>query len=259
MDRKIMNTAAFVPVRLSSSRLPAKSLLDLSGKPCFQRLVERIKRSRGIQQVVLCTTNNSEDDKIVNLAKKMNIKIYRGKEKDIIDRYYHAAKEFNIKNIINIDGDDIFCEPEFIEKTNNVLSGNKYDYVAWKDLPLGTTPIGIKFEALEKIWEKKDTNDTETGWGKFFTETGLFKIKYLSSDKIKSDEKSIRLTLDYPEDYQLFQEIYKNLEEPFSLFDITKLFSDKPELKKINEGLLEIYKKNFESKSTKIKLKNSKI
>jgi spore coat polysaccharide biosynthesis protein SpsF len=251
-----MKIAAFIPVRLSSSRLPSKALLDLSGKPCIQRLVERIKRVKGIELIVLCTTNNSTDDKIVKIAKEIDIEVFRGSEKDIIDRFYHAAIKFNVKKIVNIDGDDIFCEPKFIEETIRILSNDDIDFIIWENLPIGTTPIGIKFEALKNIWEIKDTKDTETGWGKFFTDTGLFNIKYLSPSKNEFSSSSIRLTLDYKEDYQLFKEIYNNLKEPFSLTDIIKLLDEKPELKKINNKLSETYKKNFEMNSATIKFKD---
>ncbi len=167
-----MNTAIFVPVRLSSTRLPSKGLLNLHGKPCLQLLIERLKRAKNIDLIILCTTKEASDDNLVDFAKKNGIKWYRGKTSDIIDRYYHAAKEFNVDTIINVDGDDIFCEPSFIERTAKEMMNSDIDFIIWKDLPLGSTPLGVKVEALTKVWKLKETEDTETGWARFFTDTG---------------------------------------------------------------------------------------
>jgi len=249
-------TAVFIPARLSSTRLPSKSLLKIKGKFCLQYLIQRIQRSKEHDLIILCTTTNSSDDDLIDLAKKMGIKYFRGSEIDILERYQQAAKKFNVKYIINVDGDDIFCEPSFIDKTAKILQNFDYDCLIWKNLPLGTTPIGIKTNALEKVCSLKETKDTATGWTKFFTETGMFQVKYLTSCNPEINNPEVRLTLDYPEDLQLFQEIYENLKEPFSLKDILKLFHDKPELLKINEGLKEIYEKNFENKSTKVRMRN---
>jgi len=249
-------TAIFIPARLSSTRLPSKALRKITGKFCLQLLVERIQRAKEFDIIVLCTTTNSSDDDIVGLAENLGIKYFRGSENDILERFLQTAKKFNIKNIINVDGDDIFCEPAFIDKTSKVLKNSNSDCIIWKNLPLGTTPVGIKVSALEKVCSLKETKDTATGWTKFFTETGLFQVKYLTSSEQEKYDPHVRLTLDYPEDLKLFEEIYQNLAEPFSLKDIMKLLHEKPALLEINQGLKEIYEKNFENKSTKVKMKN---
>ena len=249
-------TSVFVPVRLSSTRLPSKALRKLKGKFCIERLIERIQRAKQPDFIVLCTTTEPSDNELVDLAKKMGIKLFRGSVVDILERYQLAARKFNVKNIVNVDGDDIFCEPAFIDITCENLKKSDSDCIIWKNLPLGTAPVGIKTSALEKICSLKETVDTETGWTKFFTDTGMFQVKYLTSPESEKNDENIRLTLDYPEDLKLFEKIYENLNEPFSLNDILKLFRDKPELLKINENLKETYKKNFEKKSTKVRMKN---
>ena len=147
-----METAAFIPVRLSSTRLPSKALLKICGKPCIQYLIERIKKVENLDGIVLCTTENIVDDKIVELAKDMKIEFFRGSEKDVLDRFKNAALKFQVENIVNIDGDDILCELEFIKKTVNELKKNQVDYVSWKNMPLGTTPIGMKTSALVTLF-----------------------------------------------------------------------------------------------------------
>ena len=252
-----MKTAAFIPVRLSSTRLPGKALLKINGKPCIQYLVERIKTIKNLDEIILCTTTNSSDDEIAKFAKKMKIDVFRGSEKDILDRFKNAALKFEVENIINIDGDDIFCEPEFIQKTIDELKKNKFDYIYWENLPLGTTPIGIKTSALIEICNLKNTGNTETGWGKFFTETNMFNIKSMTVNKKELLDQTIRLTLDYSEDLMLFQQILNNLKWPFDLIDIIKLLNNRQDIKNLNNSVKEVYWKNFENNSTKVTFKKN--
>lgn len=249
-------TAIFIPVRLSSTRLPAKALRNIRNKPCIQHLVERIKRSQ-IDLIVLCTTTTKVDDELVDTANKLGIAYFRGSEVDILERYRQAARQFNIKSVINVDGDDIFCEPSFIDITTETLNTTATDCILWKDAPLGSSPIGIKVDALEKVCSLKDVSNTETGWTKFFTETGLFRVTYLRPADPELRDTNIRLTLDYEEDLKLFEQIYSNLKEPFTLRDIVHLLHSKPELLKLNEKIKDIYMQNFNSKSVKVKLKNN--
>lgn len=250
-----MSLAVFIPVRLSSSRLPSKAMMKIKGKPIFQYLVERVRRANEPDSIILCTTTNPIDDDIVNLAKKIGVECFRGNEVDVLERYQQAAREFNVKYIVNVDGDDIFCDPDIIDTTARILKSSNFDFLAWKNLPLGTSPVGIKTSALKKVCSLKETTNTETGWGKFFTETGLFQVKFLSTDDPELIDNNIRLTLDYQEDFELFERIYEQLNEPFSLKEIIDLLHKKPELQKINEKVKEIYWKNFSDKSTKVKMK----
>jgi len=248
-----VKTTAFIPVRLSSTRLPSKALLKIQGKPCIQYLIERIKQIKDLDGIVICTTKNFIDDKVVELAKKMNVDFFRGSEEDILDRFRFAAEKFNVENIVNIDGDDILCEPEFIKETANELKKNEVDYISWKNMPLGTTPIGIKYKALETVCNKKNIQNTETGWGKFFTETDLFKVKVLTSDEPKLIDPNVRLTLDYQEDFKLFEQILTNLKEPFNLKDVLDFLHSRKDIQDLNNNVKDAYWKNFEKKSAKIK------
>jgi spore coat polysaccharide biosynthesis protein SpsF len=250
-----MKTAAFIPVRLSSTRLPGKALINICGKPAIQYLIERVKSVKNLDGIVICTTTNPSDDKIIEFARQMKVNIFRGNEVDILDRFKTAALEFKVENIVNIDGDDILCEPEFIEQTAVELEKNKFDYIYWKNLPLGTTPIGIKTSALVKICNEKNTDNTETGWGRFFTQTDLFNVTFLTSNNPELLNSDIRLTLDYPEDLALFEQILMNLKWPFNLKDVVKLLNDRKDIKDLNKSVKDDYWKFFESKSAKIKMK----
>jgi spore coat polysaccharide biosynthesis protein SpsF len=250
-----MNTFVFIPVRLSSTRLPSKAFLKIENKSCLQYLIERIKSVKKIDGIVLCTTKNQVDDKLEKFAQNMNIQIFRGSEMDILERFKDAAIKYQVENIINIDGDDIFCNLEFITTTIKELNKSDVGFISWKNLPIGTTPVGIKASDLIKICNQKNTQNTETGWGRFFTETGLCKIKYLTSPNSKYTESDIRLTLDYPEDFKLFEHIIKNIKFPYKLEHIIEFLNERKDIKELNKKVKEEYWKNFDKKSSKIEMK----
>ena len=86
-----MNCDVFIPVRLSNTRLPKKALKEINGIPVIKYLIDRIKKSKKIRNVIVCTTKNEKDDELVNFLEKENYMFSRGNENDILNR-----KQFNL-------------------------------------------------------------------------------------------------------------------------------------------------------------------
>ena len=252
-----MRTAIFIPARVRSTRLPGKVLFEVKGKTIIEHLIERVKYAKLPDTIVLCTTVNPEDAVLVDIAKKCNIDYFRGSETDILDRYLNAAQKYGVDFIINVDGDDVFCDPELIDKTTEAFAKSGADFIAWKNLPLGASPCGVKVDALRKICELKEENDTETGWGLYFTDTGLFRVEYLEPENEELKRPDIRMTLDYPEDLEFVREIFNRLYTPgriFTLRDILKLLEREPWIADINKKVQEEYWKRFRELA-KVKLR----
>ena len=81
-----MKIVASIQARLGSSRLPGKVLKEINGKPILYWHIDRIKKSRLIDDIIVATTNNPKDDKIVEFCEKYNFKYFRGSENDVLDR-----------------------------------------------------------------------------------------------------------------------------------------------------------------------------
>jgi len=253
----IQKIAVFIPVRLGSSRLPKKPLIKVKGKSLIEHLIDRAKAAKLPDLVVLCTTIKPEDRIFVKIAKKNGAECFRGSEHDILKRFLDAAVKFNVDFIVNVDGDDVFCDPELMDKTAQTFLDTGASFIKWNNLPLGATPVGVKVDALRKVCEIKDTLNTETGWGTYFTETGLFGVKCLEPEDNELKHPEIRITLDYSEDLKLVKEIYDRLYVPgkiFTLKDILKLLRNEPALAEINKGVQEEYWKRFKKRAG-VKLK----
>ena len=80
------------------------------------------------------------------------------------------------------------------------------------------------------------------------TKDDSMNCKYIDLDSDLQFPDNIRLTLDYPEDWILVEEILKNLGKNFSSNDVLKLFNDKPNLIDITKPVLEKWEKNYKEK-----------
>ena len=127
MDK--INCDVFIPVRLNSSRLPKKHLQLINGKPALLHIIERLDICKEIRNVIVCCTTNSSDDELVNFLQKNKIKFYRGSEKDILERFLDAAKKFETDIIIDVEGDKIYTDPNYVDQIANKLKINDIDFI----------------------------------------------------------------------------------------------------------------------------------
>ena len=242
---------------MKSTRLPGKALLKIKGKPVIEHLIDRLKLAKRPDLIALCTSTHPDDAILVDVARNNGIEYFRGSEDDKLDRYLNAAQKYGVDFIVVTEGDNVFYEPEIIDKIIELYLSTNADYISCLDLPVGTAPHGVKAEALQKVCKIKGEQDTEV-WPGYFTDTGLFKVELVEvEEKLRRPE--IRLTLDYPEDYKLFEEIFNRLYQAgkvFSLRDILSLLEDNPQLTDINRNVEAVYLEHLK-KSAPVKLKDS--
>ena len=251
-----IKSAIFITVRMKSVRLPNKALLKIKGKPVIEHLIDRLKLAKLSDLIVLCTSTHPDDAILIDVARKNHIEHFRGSEDDKLDRYLNSAQKYGLDFIIVTEGDNIFYEPSIIDSIIRLYQRTKADYIAYRGLPLGTSPHGISFKSLQRVCQIKDTIHTEA-FGAYFTDTGLFKVEYLNVGK-ELRHPEIRLTLDYPEDYELFKEIFGRLYQSgkfFSLRDIISLLRSNPQLMDINRNVRGAYSECLK-KCTPVKLKD---
>lgn len=261
MTKKICDI--FIPVRLNSSRLPKKHLQPLNDKPALQHLIERLQHCKEIRNIIVCCTDNSTDDALVKFLEKLQVKFFRGNEKDIIQRFLDAANEFDTDIIIDVEGDKIYTDPDYVDKLALVLKTNDIDFVIGNDSNTnfnpsnhfvhGMIPAGFTKNALRKICQSKTTHDTETGYLEFFIKSEIIKSKFFVIETTDFLNK-IRLTLDYPEDLKLAKQIFLKLDPTFKTDDIITLFQTNPELLLITEKITKEWELNYEKNKSNFKM-----
>jgi len=253
-----MKTAIFISVRMKSTRLPRKALLEIKGKPAVEHLIDRLKLAKLPNSIVLCTSINPQDEVLVDLAKKNGIEYFQGSENDVLYRYVKAAEKFGVDFIIVALGDAIFIDPDYVDKTIELFKKTDADFIKIPELPVGAFTYGLKVEAVKKVCEMKDESDTEV-WGGYFMEPGIFNVQDLKVEDEELRHPEVRLVIDYPEDFELIKKIYDRLYREgkiISLKEVMKLLKDHPELLEINRKAQEMYEENIE-KAPKPKFKEN--
>ncbi len=110
-----MKPIAIIQVRMGSTRLPGKVLKKLNGITILESLLNQLNYSKLLNDKIIATTSNSEDDVIVNFCKSKEIKCFRGSQDDVLDRYYNCAKKFSINTILRITSDCPLMDPQVID------------------------------------------------------------------------------------------------------------------------------------------------
>ncbi len=101
---------------MGSKRLPGKSMMDLAGQPLVKRILERVKRSVLVDDIVLAIPNTPENKILKALADREGVKCYAGSEFDILDRYYQVARLEKADVILRLPADNPVPEPSEIDR-----------------------------------------------------------------------------------------------------------------------------------------------
>lgn len=219
-------------------------------------MIDRLKLAHRVDDIVVCTSTNPQDDALVELAANEGIGCFRGDEDDVVKRLFDAATAFGADYVLSITADCPFSDPVYAEKIIEALETTGADLVRALDLPHGAYSYGIKAAALHKIVEIKDENQTEV-WGRYFTDTDLFDVYDLPIENPAHRRPELRMTLDYPEDLEFFQTVFAHLYRPnevFSFDEILELLDRHPEIVELNRHCATAYQKRWTRQSA-IKLK----
>ena len=240
-----METAIILQARLGSKRFPSKVLKKINGKTILEYVINRLKKTKLSNNVIVATTNREEDKKIIKVAKKTNCHTFRGSTNNVLNRYYKAAVHYKVKNIVRICSDCPLIDPKIINKVYFFYLKNNYDYVSNKIIP--SYPIGMGVEILNIQSLKKanslvrNISEKEHVTAYIYKNPKKFKIKNIG---LKKKLLNYRIVLDYIEDFKLISNIQKHFNKQrkdFTLKDIIKYINRNPILKKKNSQNLTKY------------------
>ena len=236
---------ATIEARTGSSRLPGKVLMPVLGMPALARLVERLKRARRVDAIVLATTVNPEDDALEELGRSLGIGVYRGSEEDVLDRVLQAAACAGAGDIVEITGDCTLLCPEILDQAVEIYLRGDVDVVSntWEpSYPQGIDAQVFRYASLADAARRTSEPAHREHVSLYFYEhPELYRIhRFQAPAEFRAPE--LRFQLDYPEDLAFIRSVYGELypvNPEFSLQDIFALLCRKPELKDINSACKE--------------------
>jgi len=247
-----------IQARSNSQRFPKKIFKKIGNISILQRIITSMKKVKQIRSFVVATTKNKSDDKLVRIAKKQKIQIYRGDQNNVLRRYYNCALTYKASIIIRITADCPLIDIKYVNILLKFFLKNKYDYLS--NIDLNYLPDGFhceifNFKSLKKAFNLAKTKfDKEHVTSFIWSNPKIFSVCCYRGKKHRFHSKKIRLTLDYYEDYILIKEIFSKLykkDKFFSLSQILSFLKKNKRLLKINEKYHKLQWKKFHFKRNK--------
>lgn len=241
--RSFSRIVATVEVRMSSSRLPGKHMLEICGKPVLAHLIDRLKRVPSLNEIVIATTTNAADDVLCELALANGVKYFRGSEEDVMQRVVGAADSVNADLIVEITGDCPVIDPEIIEQAIRLHLHNQSDYTGNAEVRSYPDGMDVQVFAASDLAEAAkitdDADDHEHVSLYFRRHPELYRQLHLVAPP-ELHWPELGLTLDEQADYVLIKRIYEHFlpsNPHFSCLDILRYLRSNPEIVAINENV----------------------
>lgn len=231
-----MKTIAIAQARLGSTRLPAKVMLSINGMTMLEIFVRRLQKSQMLDDIIIATTVNPQDDIIVEECKRIGVKYFRGDENNVLSRYYHCAKKNAIDTIVRVTSDCQLMDIDGLDEGIKIHNDNQADYTSnsiEKTFPHGFDYQITSFTALEKTYNNaKEPEELEHVMPYIHMRPEIFRHISIVNNKTPNCS-NIRITLDYLEDYITIRNIFKyfnyDIYKP-DLKNIFDLYNMHPEL-----------------------------
>ncbi|MEK4285474.1 MULTISPECIES: cytidylyltransferase domain-containing protein [Ureibacillus] len=234
-----MKIVAIVQARMGSTRLPGKIMKEVKGKPLLLYQLQRLKASRLIDEIVIATTIEEQDNVIETFCKNFGVSYYRGSELNVLERYYETAVNFHADIIVRITSDCPIIDPEIVDKTiQYFLDSKKYDYVSntiKRTYPRGLDVEVFSYSALKEAFHHAYLErDREHVTPYIYMNKDKFNIGTVCNSV---DYSKYRWTVDTQEDFELIKLILEHLyfKNPyFTMFDVIELMERNPSWFNIN-------------------------
>jgi len=211
-------TTAIIVARSQSKRLPNKATKKICGYETLGHLIRRVKKSKKLDNIILCTTKLKEDNKLIKIAKENKIKFFKGENLDVLKRMLDSVKNSKTNTVVRITGDDILIDPKYLDLALDYHFKKNFDYTNNKKLPGGAEVEIFDLDFLKKIYYlSEDSKGTE--YLTFYVNKYKDQFKLGSLEINKELDKKINFTIDTEKDFKkvkIFLELMKSKNKLFS-------------------------------------------
>ncbi len=251
-----IKTILITQARKGSTRLPGKILKKVQGKELLRIHLERLKKCKTIDKIIVATTTEAKDEEIANLVNNWGFDSFRGSENNVLDRYYQAILDSNYKPnwIVRVTSDNPLIDPELVDQVVEFAQLNDVDYVSncfENQYPDGQDVEVFKFTALKKAWKQANLNSDREHVTPYIRNNSdvlggsLFSAKNFLCE---SDFSNIRMTVDEEVDFKVIDKLITRLGTEKSWREYTQYIIDN-KLSEINSKIIrnEGYQKSLKN------------
>lgn len=200
--------------RMSSTRLPGKVMADILGAPMIGRQIERLRRARRLDRLVVATSLDPSDDPLAVWCEGQGLPLHRGSLTDVLDRFHAALGRFGPADaVVRMTADCPLADPSLVDRAVEAHLAGGFDYTDVTS-PRRTFPHGLDVEvaaagALEAAWrEAADPYEREHVTPFLYRRPERFRLGHVNSPV---DRSNLRWTVDYPADLDFVREVYAAL------------------------------------------------
>lgn len=230
---------ACIVARYQSSRLPGKALKEVTpGVSALSHLFARVKQMNCVDNIVLCTSLEPEDDHLERVANSAGVSCYRGSVLDVLGRMLGAVGDEPVDLVLRITGDDILLDPDYADQSIHEHLQKNAQYTSSKLLPSGTELEVFDTDLLQLISKSAEDRTGTEYLTTYINENGdHFRKNQLNV--LPHHRHDWRLTMDTPEDFEVICALLKHMQHmgrgtTYNLDDIVDFFDEYPEILEIN-------------------------
>jgi len=225
---------AVLQARTGSTRLPGKVLAPVLGRPMLERQIERVRRARGPDRLVVATSTGSDDDALAELCAGLGVACHRGPLDDVLERVAGAAAAHGAEHVVRLTGDCPLADPAVIDRAVALHREGSFDYTSnalertWPD---GLDVEVVRRSALEEARrEARLPSEREHVTPFVYHRPERYRLGSLRGE---ADLSRLRWVVDEPADLELVRAVYARLypvRPDFDSDDVLALLEREPEL-----------------------------
>lgn len=242
-----MKVLASIQARLGSSRLPGKVLKPIAGVPMLLRHVDRLRRSRLIDEVVVATTTNPSDDAIAAACRNHGVDVFRGSEDDVLGRIAALLRERRPDAHVECYGDSPLTDAHLLDEVIGLYLKNSasVDFVSnalKTTYPPGQEAVCYRADALIAADGLVDPGDPlrEHVSLNIWKRPERFRVMSIEAPA-HYRRPDLFLEVDTAEDFAVVSAVFEHFlargQAYFSLAQILDFFSHREDLAAANRGI----------------------
>lgn len=230
---------ALIQARMGSTRLPGKVLKNINHQSILENLMERVKPSKLVDQFVIVTSNNPEDDAIEALCKAKEYAYYRGSDWDVLDRFYQASLNYtDVKTVVRLTSDCPLHSHKVVDFVVSEFNKSGKDYFSNSNnepdfLEDGFDVEVFTYESLCTAWKEA----TMLSEREHVTPYIKFSGKFTCGWKKSCADYVYKMSVDSPDDFEAVASIFEALKNTpdFGIEEVTALLKSHPEIAEKNK------------------------
>jgi glutamate-1-semialdehyde 2,1-aminomutase len=234
-----MKVVALVQARMGSTRFPGKVLEPIIGRPMIELLLIRLFQSNKLDEIIVVTSKNPENDHLQIVVESLGFKCYRGSEENVLNRFYVAARDIGADIVVRITGDCPLLDVSIIDACISGYEKSKVDY--FSNVDPATYPDGLDVEVMSFESIKRANSKTNSKFDREHVTPYIRNSDIFSKDSIEyiEDLSNLRWSVDEPDDLVVVTNVFEYF-SPSLFFDwkqVLKLRELHPELFQANKQI----------------------